>query len=124
MCNPLTLIVMESNCMKRSLSSNISYVSNLYMLKFFKTCKSKSYLKALFVSRRRLDYLKFFLYKGIHVRKIKTRIKSRGYQIKEKTIPNDLTNKHEVEPAKVELQDESWVEVMHDELHQFQRNDV
>ena len=38
----------------------------------------------------------FRSYKGIHVRKIKTRIKSRGYQIKEKTIPNDLTNKHEV----------------------------
>ena len=32
----------------------------------------------------------------------------------------------QVEPAKVEdaLQDESWVEAMHDELHQFQKNDV
>ena len=32
----------------------------------------------------------------------------------------------QVEPAKVEdaLQDESWVEAMHNELHQFQRNDV
>ena len=32
----------------------------------------------------------------------------------------------QVEPAKVEdvLQDESWVEVMHDELQQFQRNDI
>ena len=32
----------------------------------------------------------------------------------------------EVESTKVEeaLQDESWVEVMHDELLQFQRNDV
>ena len=32
----------------------------------------------------------------------------------------------QVEPTKVEdaLQDESWVEVMHDELLQFQRNDV
>jgi len=30
------------------------------------------------------------------------------------------------EPAKVEhaLQDESWVEVMHDKLHQFQMNDI
>ena len=74
------------------------------MLKFFKTCKSKSYLKALlmiiekglFVGRRRLDYLKLFLYKGIQLRKIKARVKSCGYQIKEKTIPDDLTNKHEV----------------------------
>ena len=32
----------------------------------------------------------------------------------------------QVEPTKIEdaLQDESWVEAMHDELHQFQRNDV
>ena len=32
----------------------------------------------------------------------------------------------QVEPTKVEesLQDESWAEVMHDELLQFQRNDV
>ena len=32
----------------------------------------------------------------------------------------------QVEPTKVEeaLQDESWVEAMHDELFQFQRNDV
>ena len=32
----------------------------------------------------------------------------------------------QVEPSKIEdaLQDESWVEAMHDELHQFQRNDV
>ena len=32
----------------------------------------------------------------------------------------------QVEPTKVEktLQDESWVETIYDELHQFQRNDV
>ena len=32
----------------------------------------------------------------------------------------------QVKPTKVEeaLQDENWVEVMHDELLQFQRNDV
>jgi len=90
--------------MKRSFSSNTSCVSNLYMLKFLKTCNSKGYLKALlmiiekglYVSRRRLDYLKLFLYKGVRLRKINARIKSCGCQIKEKTIPDDLTNKHEV----------------------------
>ena len=104
MCDPLTLIVTESNCMKRSFSFNISCISSLYMLKFFRTCKSKGYLKALlmiiqkglFMSRRRLDCLKLFLYNGIHLRKIKARVKSRGYQIKEKTILDNLTNKHEV----------------------------
>ena len=104
MCDPLTLIVTESNCMKRSFSFNISCISCFYMLRFFRTCKSKGYLKALlmiiqkglFMSQRRLDCLKLFLYKGIHLRKIKARVKSRGYQIKEKTILDNLTNKHKV----------------------------
>ena len=48
------------------------------------------------MSQRRLDCLKFFLYKGICLRKIKVRVKSRDYQIKEKTILDKLTNKHEV----------------------------
>ena len=102
--DPLTPVVMESNCMKRSFSSNISCVSNPYMLKFFRTCKSKIYLKALlmiiekrlFVSKRRLDCLKLFLHNDIRLRKIKARVKSCGYQIKEKITPDDLTNKHEV----------------------------
>ena len=90
--------------MKKSFSCNISCVSNLYMLKFLKNYKSKGYLKALlmilekglFVSIGRLNCLKLFSYKGICLRKIKVRVKSRGYQIKEKTILEDLTNKHEV----------------------------
>ena len=88
--------------MKKSFSCNISCVSNLYMLKFLKNYKSKGYLKALlmilekglFVSIGRLNCLKLFSYKGICLRKIKVRVKSHGYQIKEKTIPDDLTNKH------------------------------
>ena len=95
---------MKSNCMKIFFSCNISCVSNLYMLNFLRTFKSKGCLKALlmilekclFVSRRRLDCLKLFSYKGICLRKIKVRVKSHGYQIKEKTILEDLTNKHEV----------------------------
>ena len=74
------------------------------MLKLLRTCKSKGYLKApliivekgLFVSRRRLDCLKLFVYNGIRFRKTKARVTSCGYQIKEKTIPDDLTNKHKV----------------------------
>ena len=90
--------------MKKSFSCNISRVSNLYVLKFLRTFKSKGCLKAflmilekgLFVSRRRLDYLKLFSYKVIRLRKIKARVKSRGCQIKEKTTLDDLTNKHKV----------------------------
>ena len=90
--------------MKKSFSCNISCVSNLYMLNFLRTFKSKGCLKALlmilekclFVSRRRLDCLKLFSYKGICLRKIKARVKSHGCQIKENTIPDDITNKHKV----------------------------
>ena len=52
--------------------------------------------RGLFVSRRSRDCLKLFLYKGICLKKIKVRVKPHGYQIKEKTIPDDLTNNHEV----------------------------
>ena len=91
------------------------------MLKILRTCKSKSYLKlilmivekGLFVSklmklvhkkeqwfpekrRRRLDCLKLYPHKGVFLKKMKTRVKLLGKQIKEKTMPYDLTNKHEV----------------------------
>ena len=48
------------------------------------------------MSRRRLDCLKLFCYKGICLKKIKARVKSCGYKLKEKTILGGLTNKHEV----------------------------
>ena len=46
--------------------------------------------------RRRLGCLNLFSYKGICLRKIKARVKSHDCQVKEKTTPDDLTNKHEV----------------------------
>ena len=112
---------MDSNCMKSSFSSNISCISNINMLKILRTCKSKSYLKliliiveeGLFVSKlmklvhkkeqwflekrkRWLDYLKLYPDKGAFLKKMKARVKLLGKQIKEKTMPYDLTNKHEV----------------------------
>ena len=95
---------MKSNCMKICFSSDIFCVSIIDMLKFLKTCKSKRYLKlilmivekGIFVSRRRLDYLKMYLHNGVHLRKIKAKVKPLGDQIKEKTMPYDMTNKHEV----------------------------
>ena len=53
--------------------------------------------------------------------------------LKERTVDKYVANFvsyscyfSQVKPAKVEdaLQDESQVEAMHDELHQFQRNDI
>ena len=90
--------------MKISFSSNISCVSNINMLKFLWTCKSKRYLKLIliivekyiFVSKRRLDCLKMYLHKGVLLKKIKARVKPLGDQIKEKTMPCDMKNKHKV----------------------------
>ena len=104
LCDPLTLVVIESNYMKRPFSPNILCVSNIDMLKFLKTCKSKRYLKLVLmivekdisVSRRKLDCLKMYLHKGVHLRKIRARVKPLRNQIKEKTMPYDMTNKHEV----------------------------
>ena len=49
--------------------------------------------------------------------------------IVDKCVANFVSNScylSQVKPTKVDeaLQDESWVEAMHDELLQFQRNDV
>ena len=46
--------------------------------------------------RRRLDYLKLCPQKGVLLKKMKVRVKLLGKQIKERTMPYDLTNKHEV----------------------------
>ena len=72
------------------------------MLKFLKTCKSKRYLKLILmivekgisVSRRKLDCLKMYLHKGVHL--IRARVKPLSDQIEEKTMPYDMTNKHEI----------------------------
>ena len=95
---------MESNCMKICFSSDIFCVSIIDMLKFLKTCKSKRYLKltlmivekGISVSRRRLNCLKMYLHNGVHLRKIKAKVKPLSDQIKENTMPYDMTNKHEV----------------------------
>ena len=95
---------MESNCRKRSFSSNISCVSNINMLKVLKTCKSKRYLKLILmiieigisVNRRRVNCLQMYLHKGVLLRKIKEGIQPLSDQIKEKTMSYDMTNKYEV----------------------------
>ena len=47
MCDPLTPIVMAATDLKRSLFSNTSYFSNLYLFECIKKYKSKSYLNSL-----------------------------------------------------------------------------
>ena len=89
---------------KRSYVSNTSCFSNLCLLKCFRKCKSKSYLKSLLlnieedlnVTQKRLDCLKLHMCRGVHLRKVKIKGLTRRWQLKEKAIPSDLSNKHEV----------------------------
>ena len=123
MYDPLTPIVMGTNYMNKSFSTILSYDTNIDFLQFLRTCKSNAYLKLIFLLvekylcvdnllrsvqmtkqlilekyklQRRLDYLKRCIYRVDVRRKIKARLKlsSRGYR--ERTIPYDLANKHEV----------------------------
>ena len=85
---------MAATGLKRSLFSNISYISNLYLFECIRKCKSKSYLnsvmmtigKDLSLTKKKLDCLKRV--------KVKSLVHKR--QIREKTIPIDLSSNHEV----------------------------
>ena len=90
--------------MKRSFISNTSYFSNLYLIECFKKCKSKSYLKAILmivekgrsVTWKKLNCLKMRMCKGVRLRRVKIKGFVHKWQIKEKTIPTDLSGKHKV----------------------------
>ena len=95
----MALIIKE-----RSYVSNTSFFSNLCLLKCFRKCKSKSYLRALLlniekdlnVTQKRLGCLKLHVCRGVHLRKVKIKGLTRRWQLKEKTILSDLSNNHEV----------------------------
>ena len=121
---------------KRSFVSNTSCVSNLYLIECLRKCKSKSHLKAIMtmieqdlnVTKKKLDCLRIKMCRGVHLRRMKIKGFVHKWQMKENTIPTDLSLKHEVcfmmksvfkvEPMKVKeaFQDESWIKAMHDEL--------
>ena len=84
--------------------SNTSCFSNLYLIECFRKCKSKNYLKAILrivekglnVTKRKLDFLKMKMCKGVHLRMVKIKGCVHKWQMKEKIIPTDLASKHEV----------------------------
>ena len=107
--------------MNKSVSNNFSCDSNVNVSQFLRMCGFEIYLKLISLlikkilcihimmkstqvreqlilkkCKRRLDYLKRCIYRVDVRRKIKARLKlsSRGYR--ERTIPYDLANKHEV----------------------------
>ena len=90
--------------LKRSLFSNTSCFSNLYLSKCFKKYKFKSYLNSLLMTigkdlsltKKKLDCLKMKMCKGVRLRRVKVKGLARKGQMRESTIPTDLSSKHEV----------------------------
>ena len=90
--------------LKRSLFSNISCFSNLYFVECFEKYKSKSYLNSLMMiiekdlslTKKKLDCVRMKMCKGVCLRRVKVKGLARKRQMRESTIPNDLSSKHEV----------------------------
>ena len=90
--------------LKRSLFSNTSCFSNLYVFECIKKCKSKSYLnsimmtigKDLSLAKRKLDYLRMKMGKGVRLRRVKVKGLVHKRQMRENTVPTNLSSKHEV----------------------------
>ena len=95
---------MATSSMKRSVISNTSCFSNLYLIECFRKYKSKSYLKAILmivekglsVTRKKLVCLKMRMCKGVHLRRVKIKDFVHKGKMKEKTVPTELSGKHEV----------------------------
>ena len=104
LCDPLTPIVMATSGMKRPFISNTSCFSNLYLIECFKNCKSKSYLKAILriiekilsIPKKKLDYLKIIMCRRVHLRRVKVKGFVHKWQMRENTIPTDVSCKHEM----------------------------
>ena len=90
--------------LKRSLFSNTSYFSNLFLVECFRKYKSKSYLNSLMMNiekylslaKKKLDCLRMKMCKGVRLRRVKVKGLARKRQMRESTIPIDLSSKHEV----------------------------
>ena len=90
--------------LKRSLLSNTSCFSNLYLFEYLRKYKFKSYLNSLMMTigkdlslaKKKLDCLKMKMFKGVRLRRVKVKGLAHIRQLRESTIPTDLSSKHEV----------------------------
>ena len=104
LCDPLTHVVMAAADMKRYLFSNTSCFSNLYLIECIRKCKSKSYLKSIMMTigidlsliKKKLDCLRMKMCKGVRLRRVKVKSCAHKWEMRENTIPTDLSSKHEV----------------------------
>ena len=95
---------MAVTSLKRSLLSNTSCFSNLYLFECLRKYKFKSYLNSLLMTigkdlslaKKKLDYLKMKMCKGVRLRRVKVKGIAHIRQLRESTIPTDLSSKHEV----------------------------
>ena len=95
---------MATSSMKRSFISNTSCLSNLYLTECFRKCKCKSYLKTILrlvekglsVTRKKLDCLKMKMCKVVYLKRVKIKGCVHKWQLREKTIPINLSSKREV----------------------------
>ena len=95
---------MAATGMKRSLFSNTSCFSNLYMIECIRKCKSKCYLKSIMMiigkdlslTKKKLDCIRMKMCKGVCLRKVKVKSFVHKWQMKENTIPTNLSSRHEV----------------------------
>ena len=90
--------------LKRSLPLNTSCFSNLYLFECLKKYKFKSYLNSLMMNigkylslaKKKLDCLKMKMCKGVRLRRVKVKGLAHIRQLRESTIPTNLSSKHEV----------------------------
>ena len=90
--------------LKRSFLSNTSCFSNLYLFECFRKYKFRSYLNSLMMTigkdlrlaKKKLDCLKMKMYKGFHLRRGKVKGLAHIRQLRESTIPTDLSFKQGV----------------------------
>ena len=95
---------MAATSLKRSLFSNISCFSNLCLFECIRKYKSKSYLnsimmtigKDLRLTKKKLDCLRMKMCKGVRLRRVKIKGLACKRQMRESTLPFDLSSKHEV----------------------------
>ena len=90
--------------LKRSLLSNTSCFSNLYLFECLRKYKFKSYLNSLMMTigkdlnlaKKKLGYLRMKMCKRVCLRRVKVKGLACIRQLRESTIPIDLSSKHEV----------------------------
>ena len=90
--------------LKRSLPSNTSCYSNLYLFECLRKYKFKSYLNSLMMTigkdlslaKKKLDCLKMKMCKGVCLRRVKVKGLAHIRQLRESTIPTNLSSKYEV----------------------------